>query len=128
MVGFAVASYRDNGLGGLISQGIGTSMLQFGNIMRRPQIWIAPTLASAVLGPVSTCLLQMTNTPTGAGMGTSGLVGQFGAIASMGASPTVLAEIVVMHFLAPAILTLLFDWVLRKLGWVRAGDMALQKI
>ena len=128
MVGFAVASYRDNGLGGLISQGIGTSMLQFGNIMRRPQIWIAPTLASAVLGPVSTCLLQMTNTPTGAGMGTSGLVGQFGAVASMGTSPTVLAEIVVMHFLAPALLTLLFDWVLRKMGWVRAGDMALQKI
>ena len=76
MVGFAVASYQDNGLGGLFSQGVGTSMLQFPNIMRRPQIWLAPTLASAVLGPVSTAVLGMTNTPYGAGMGTSGLVGR----------------------------------------------------
>ena len=73
MVGFAVASFRENGWGGLISQGIGTSMLQFSNIMRHPQIWIAPTLASAVLGPVSTCLFRMTNTASGAGMGTSGI-------------------------------------------------------
>lgn len=84
MVGFAVASFRENSWGGLISQGIGTSMLQFSNIMRHPQIWIAPTLASAVLGPVSTCLFRMTNTASGAGMGTSGLVGQFGAFACHG--------------------------------------------
>lgn len=86
MVGFAVASFRENGWGGLISQGIGTSMLQFSNIMRHPQIWIAPTLASAVLGPVSTCLFRMTNTASGAGMGTSGLVGQFGAVCCDGAA------------------------------------------
>lgn len=128
MVGFAVASFKENGVGGLISQGIGTSMLQFANIMRRPQIWIAPTLASAVLGPISTCVLQMTNTPTGAGMGTSGLVGQFGALAAMGSSPAVWGEILVMHFIAPALLTLLFDRILRRIGWVRDGDMALQKI
>lgn len=127
MVGFAVASYRDNGFGGLISQGLGTSMLQFSNIMRRPAIWIAPTLASAVLGPVSTCLLKLENTPTGAGMGTSGLVGQFGTFAAMGETPTglLLVEILVLHFVAPAVLTLVFDGILRKLGWVRDGDMKI---
>lgn len=127
MIGFAVASFRDNGWGGLISQGLGTSMLQFSNIMRRPAIWIAPTLAGAVLGPVSTCILRMTNTPTGAGMGTSGLVGQFGAFAAMGETNSVvlLVEVAVMHFIAPALLTLLFDALLRRIGWVRDGDMKL---
>jgi uncharacterized membrane protein len=125
MVGFAVASFRDNGIGGLLSQGLGTSMLQVPNIIRRPQIWIAPTLASAVLGPVSTVALKMTNTATGAGMGTSGLVGQFGAIDAMGSSTTVILQIALMHFIAPAILTLLFDYGIRKLGWIKAGDMKL---
>jgi uncharacterized membrane protein len=127
MVGFAVASYRENGFGGLISQGIGTSMLQFSNIMRRPAIWIAPTLAGAVLGPVSTCLLKMTNTPTGAGMGTSGLVGQFGTFASMADTPflLLLLEVILLHFVAPSILTLLFDRLLRKIGWVHLGDMKI---
>ena len=128
MIGFAVASFRENGWGGLISQGLGTSMLQFGNIMRNPRIWLAPTLASAVLGPISTCLLRMTNTPTGAGMGTSGLVGQFGAFSAMATthSPWILLlEIAVMHFIAPALLTLLFDLLFRKLNWVKPGDMKL---
>lgn len=127
MVGFAAASYRENGFGGLISQGLGTSMLQFSNIMRRPAIWIAPTLAGAVLGPVSTCLLKMTNTPTGAGMGTSGLVGQFGTFASMADTPflLLLLEVAVLHFIAPALLTLLFDWLLRKIGWIHEGDMKI---
>ncbi len=131
MIGFAVASYRENGFGGLLSQGLGTSMLQFANIMRRPAIWLAPTLASAVLGPISTCVLHMTNTPTGAGMGTSGLVGQFGAWSAMSATtdPVVLLiEIAVMHFIAPALLTLFFDKIFRKLGWVRAGDMKLHNL
>ncbi|MBC8546885.1 PTS sugar transporter subunit IIC [Clostridiaceae bacterium NSJ-31] len=131
MVGFAVASFRDNRWGGLISQGVGTSMLQFGNILRRPQIWIAPTLASAVLGPVSTCIFKMTNTATGAGMGTSGLVGQFGTFAAMsGELPPALlmGEILLLHFILPALLTLGFDWVLRRIGWVRAGDMKLQSL
>ncbi len=128
MVGFAVASFRDNKWGGLLSQGIGTSMLQFSNIMRKPQIWIAPTLASAVLGPVSTCIFKMTNTATGAGMGTSGLVGQFGAFAAMaGTMPQwqLWVEVLLMHFIAPAILTLLFDFGLRKLGWIKDGDMKI---
>jgi len=131
MIGFAVASYRENGFGGLLSQGLGTSMLQFSNIMRRPLIWLAPTLASAVLGPVSTCVLKMTNTPTGAGMGTSGLVGQFGAWSAMAGSMDpvlLLIEIIVMHFVAPALLTLFFDRIFRKLGWVHSGDMKLHQI
>ena len=131
MVGFAVASYRENGFGGLLSQGIGTSMLQFANIMRRPQIWLAPTLASAVLGPVSTCVVKMTNTAVGAGMGTSGLVGQFGAWSAMAGSTapvTLLLEIILMHFVLPAVLTLFFHGIFCKLGWVRLGDMKLQQL
>lgn len=128
MVGFAVASFRENGWGGLLSQGIGTSMLQFGNIMRKPTIWLAPTLASAVLGPISTQVLGMTNIPSGAGMGTSGLVGQFGAFAAMGGTMEtwlLWLEVILMHFILPAALTLAFDGIFRKLGWVKNGDMKL---
>ena len=131
MVGFAVSSYKDNGFGGLLSQGIGTSMLQFPNIMKKPQIWIAPTLASAILGPVSTTVLGMTNNSYGAGMGTSGLVGQFGAYATMGESmslPIFLLQIAIMHIIAPAILTLAFDFVLRKIGWIKKGDMKIYQV
>ena len=128
MIGFAVTSFRDNGWGGLISQGLGTSMLQFGNIVRKPAIWIAPTLASAVLGPVSTCILKMQNTATGAGMGTSGLVGQFGAFAAMPdmSRGALLLQVILMHFILPALLSLLFDAAVRKLGWVKPGDMKLK--
>ncbi len=122
MVGFAVTSFKVNGVGGLISQGVGTSMLQFGNIMKHPQIVLAPTLAGAVLGPVSTCLLKMTNTPTGAGMGTSGLVGQFGAYSAMaetfGNFESIIL-IVVMHVVAPAILSLVFHLTFKKIGLVK---------
>lgn len=128
MVGFAIAGFKDNGWGSLFSVGLGTSMLQFGNIMRRPQIWIAPTLASAILGPISTCVFKMTNTAAGAGMGTSGLVGQFGTLAAMsdtiGFWP-VLGEMALLHFLAPALLTWLFTLILRKIHWIRPGDMKL---
>ncbi len=128
MVGFAVASWRDNGLGGTLSQMFGTSMLQFSNIVRRPAIWLAPTLASAVLGPISAAVLKMTNTPMGAGMGTSGLVGQFNAYDAMSSSTPFwifLLELVVMHFILPACLTLAFDGIFRKLGWVKKGDMKI---
>lgn len=122
MVGFAVTSYKANKIGGLLSQGLGTSMLQFGNIMRHPQIALAPTLASAVLGPVSTCVLGMTNTATGAGMGTSGLVGQFGAYSAMvpefGSTKTLIL-IVVMHIIAPAIISMIFHLIFRKIGLVK---------
>lgn len=129
MIGFAVTSYRENKLGGLISQGLGTSMLQFGNIVKRPQILIAPTLASAILGPISTAVFGMLNNSMGAGMGTSGLVGQFGAYASMqpvfGTGATI-GLILLMHFVLPAALSLLIDFLLRKIGWVRMGDMQLE--
>ena len=131
MVGFAVASFRDNGWGGLISQGIGTSMLQFPNIMRKPVIWIAPTLASAVLGPVSTAVFKMTNTALGAGMGTSGLVGQFGAFDAMTAGfgfGRTLFLVLLMHLALPAALTLMFDLIMRKMSWIKSGDMALQRL
>ena len=131
MIGFAVTSYKANGIGGFISQGIGTSMLQFGNIMKRPQILLAPTLAGAILGPVSTCLLKMTNTPTGAGMGTSGLVGQFGAIDAMSGTvdtKTLIIEIAVMHFIAPAVLSLLFHLIFKKAGLVKDEYLKLQTI
>lgn len=129
MVGFAVQSYPDNGLGGLISQGLGTSMLQFGNIMRKPLIWLPPTLASAILGPISTLLIKMPNNAIGAGMGTSGLVGQFGAWQSMQASFTPLQSlglIALMHFALPALLTWLICTGFRKAGWIQPGDMKLQ--
>ncbi|MBR2418521.1 MAG: PTS sugar transporter subunit IIC [Clostridia bacterium] len=122
MVGFAVTSFKANGVGGLVSQGIGTSMLQFGNIMRHPQIVLAPTLAGAILGPVSTCVMKMTNTPTGAGMGTSGLVGQFGAYSAMAegfGSMESIVMIVIMHVAAPALLSLFFHMIFKKLGLVK---------
>lgn len=130
MIGFAVASYRENKLGGLLSQGLGTSMLQFGNIMRRPVIWLPPTIASAILGPISTAVFAMENNAMGAGMGTSGLVGQFGAWAAMGeagfAPITTLLLILLMHFILPAGLTLLISELFRKKNWIKAGDMQLQ--
>ena len=129
MIGFAVASYRENKLGGLVAQGVGTSMLQFGNICRRPQILIPPTLTAALLGPLSTAVFGMVNNAMGAGMGTSGLVGQFGAYSAMtaaGFSPlTTLGLILLMHILLPAALSLLISEGLRKLGWIRLGDQKL---
>ena len=109
MIGFAVASFRDNGIGGSIAQGVGTSMIQIPNIMRRPQIWIAPTLASAILGPVSSAVFKMTNTSIGSGMGTSGFVGQFEAFRSMSGSFGVWKTallVALMHFILPALLVL----------------------
>ena len=100
-------------------------MLQIPNIMKHPQILIAPTLASAILGPISTAVLGMTNTKVGAGMGTSGFVGQFGAFEAMGFTPKSVIEVLLMHFILPALLTLLFDLILRKMKWVKPGYMTL---
>ncbi|MBO7189903.1 MAG: PTS sugar transporter subunit IIC [Alistipes sp.] len=130
MIGFAVISFKDNGVGGLISQGLGTSMLQIGNIARKPIIWLAPTLAGAVLGPISTMVFKMTNSPAGAGMGTAGLVGPIGCWDSMSAtmdSGVLLAEIVGLYFIAPAVLSLIFHAIMVRLGWVKTGDMKLQR-
>lgn len=130
MVGFAVASYRENKMGGLIAQGVGTSMLQVPNIVRKPVIWLPAILSSALLGPIASALLGMTSTPVGSGMGSAGFVGQFAAYGSMvdgGMSPVAaLGLIALMHFILPALLTLVFSEGMRKLGWIKYGDMKLQ--
>jgi uncharacterized membrane protein len=123
MVGFAVASYRENKLGGLVAQGLGTSMLQVPNIVKNPLIWVPPTIASAILGPIASTVFNMRNSSIGAGMGTSGLVGQFATIETMGAAS--LPLILVLHFLAPAVITLIVSEYMRKKGWIKLGDMKL---
>ena len=137
MVGFAVMSFRENRWGGLVAQGIGTSMLQMGNIVRNIRIWIPPTLASAVTGPIATCLfkLQMNGSPVSSGMGTCGFVGQIGVytgwlndIAS-GAKAAITGldwlGLILISFVLPAVLTWLFAIPLRKWGWIKDGDLKL---
>ena len=137
MVGFAVISFRENRWGGLISQGIGTSMLQMGNIVKNPKIWIPPTLASAVTGPIATCIfgLRMDGAPVSSGMGTCGLVGQIGVYTGWiddianGTKTSVTSfdwlGLVLISFVLPALLALVFDALCRKLGWIQDGDMKL---
>ncbi|MGI5898545.1 MAG: PTS transporter subunit IIC [Christensenellales bacterium] len=128
MMGFAVMSYRENGFGGFLAQGLGTSMLQIPNMFKNPLILIPPTLASAILGPISSAVLKMTNIPLGAGMGTSGLVGQFGAWTAMaGTMPTwlLLVEIAAMHFVLPALLTWLISLPMRKWNLIKENDLKL---
>ncbi len=139
MIGFAVISFRENRWGGLVAQGLGTSMLQVPNIVKNPRIWIAPTLASAVTGPIATCLFHLEmNDPAGgvaSGMGTCGLVGQIGVYSGWvsdvanglkpGITPMNWAGLLLVCFLLPAALAFAFDLALRKLGWVKPGDMKL---
>lgn len=137
MVGFAVMSFRENRWSGLISQGIGTSMLQMGNIVKNPRIWIPPTLASAITGPVATCIFhfQMNGPAISSGMGTCGLVGQIGVYTgwindvSAGTKTAVTVmdwtAMVLICFLLPAVLSTLFCEILRKIGWIREGDLTL---
>ncbi len=137
MVGFAVMSFRENGVGGLVSQGLGTSMLQMPNIVRNPRIWIAPTLASMVTGPLATCVFQMTmdGTPVSSGMGTCGLVGPIGVYtgwlndieAGMKAGITGLdwLGLILICFVLPALLSFIFCEIERKLGWIGPEDLKL---
>lgn len=129
MVGFAIISYRENKFGGLVAQGIGTSMIQMPNIVRHPLIWLPSIISSAILGPISSAVLKMVSNPVGSGMGSAGLVGQFMAYDSMvaaGVSPVVtLLEIALMHFVLPAVVTLGIAEAMRKLGWIKSGDMKL---
>ncbi len=128
MVGFAVASYRENKMGGLIAQGIGTSMLQVPNIMKKPVIWLPVIISSAILGPIGTVVLHMTSNATGSGMGTAGLVGQIMTWETMIQTepPTVvLVKILVIQILLPAIMTLGISEFMRKKGWIKFGDMKL---
>ncbi len=128
MVGFAAASFRENRFGGLLAQGIGTSMLQVPNIVRHPQIWIPAILSSAILGPVGTMVFHMTSNATGSGMGTAGLVGQIMTwqVMTQTESPAlVLMKIMVIQVLLPAVLTLAFSEIMRKKKWIKYGDMKL---
>ena len=142
MVGFAVISFRDNRWGGLISQGIGTSMLQMGNIVRNPRIWIAPIVTSAITGPVATCVfkLQMNGAPINSGMGTCGLCGPIGvwtgwispseAAVSKGAAVMTPGAVdwiglALICIVLPAVIAPLLNALCRKFGWVKDGDMKI---
>ena len=129
MVGFAVMSFKENKVGGLISQGIGTSMLQMPNIIKNLRVWIPPILSSIILAPLSTLVFKMHSNAVGSGMGTSGLVGQFSAYAVMvseGIKPVIaIGEIALMHFILPAVVTLLISKGMRKAGWIKDGDLKL---
>lgn len=126
MVGFAVMSFKENRWGGLLAQGLGTSMLQMGNIVRNPRIWIPPTLAAAITGPVSTCLFRLENIPIGSGMGTCGLVGPIGIYTAMPDGGTSMwVGMSLVCFVLPALLPWLFSLILRKTGWIKEGDLKI---
>ena len=137
MIGFAVISFKENKWGGLVSQGIGTSMLQMGNIVKNPRVWIAPTLASAITGPIATCVfkLKMNGAPVSSGMGTCGLVGQIGVYTgwvndiAQGAKSAITAfdwtGLILISFVLPAIFSLIIHAAVKKLGWVKDGDLKL---
>lgn len=125
MIGFAVMSYRENKVGGLMAQGLGTSMLQMGNIVLNPKIWIPPTLASMITGPIATMVFRMENIPAGSGMGTCGLVGPIGVFTAMGGGSKMWLGILLVCFVLPAVLTLIFGEILRKMGWIKPGDLKL---
>lgn len=129
MIGFAVMSFRENGVGGLFAQGLGTSMLQMPNIIKNYKIWIPPTLASFLLGPISTSVFKMENIPIGSGMGSSGLVGQFGTITAMQAAdkggPSMWIGIILLHFVLPIVVTLIISEFMRKKGLIKPGDLKI---
>lgn len=128
MIGFAVASYRENKVGGLLAQGLGTSMLQVPNIVRKPVIWLPAIVSSAVLGPISTKVLGMTSNAIGSGMGTAGLVGPlmtYQVMSETVAPGIVLLEMALMYFILPAAISLAVSEFMRKNGWIQQGDMKL---
>ena len=129
MIGFAVISFKENGWSGLLAQGLGTSMLQIPNILKNWKIWIPPTLASVITGPIATTVFKLENIPLGSGMGTSGLVGQIGTITAMeqaGASVFITyTGIITVHLILPAVLSLIFYKILKKAGWIKDGDLKL---
>ena len=132
MVGFAVMSFRENKWGGLLAQGIGTSMLQMGNIVKNPRIWIAPILTSAIVGPISTCIfkLEMNGAPISSGMGTCGLVGQIGMYTGWVAGGTSITSMhwigmILIHIILPAIICWALGLLCRKIGWIKQNDLKL---
>lgn len=140
MIGFAVMSYRENKVGGLVSQGIGTSMLQMGNIVKNPRTWIPPTLAAAITGPIATCVfkMKMNGEAIASGMGTCGLVGQIGVYTgwlndiNAGTKTAITAMdwigLVLVCFVLPAILSEVFCLILRKIGWIKENDLKLDNM
>lgn len=138
MVGFAVMSFRENRWGGLVAQGLGTSMLQMGNIVKNPRIWIPPTLASAITGPIATCIfaMQMNGPAVSSGMGTCGLVGQIGVYtgwladitsgAKAAITPMDWIGLLLICFILPAVLSTFFCEILRRMGWIKKGDLTLE--
>ncbi|NCB30005.1 MAG: PTS sugar transporter subunit IIC [Clostridia bacterium] len=128
MVGFAVMSFRENGWGGIVAQGLGTSMLQMGNIAHNPRIWIPPTLAAAITGPIATCIFRMENgIAVASGMGTCGLVGPIGVAAAPGfGSGMSWLGLALVCFVLPAVLTPILAFPLRKAGWIKDGDCKLE--
>ncbi len=132
MIGFAVMSFRENRWGGLVSQGLGTSMLQMGNIVRNPRIWIAPIVTSAVTGPVATCVfgLEMNGPAVSSGMGTCGLVGQIGVITGWQGSQVTFRDwlgLILISFVLPAVICPAVNLLCRKAGWVKDGDLSLDR-
>lgn len=125
MVGFAIQSIRDNKIGTVISVGIGTSMLQFKNILKKPIIWLPTIIVSAILGPVSTCVLKLKCTGSSAGMGTSGLVGQIGMYSQMGSTWQTWVGIFGLHIILPAVLVFVVDYIFRKCNLIKTGDLTI---
>lgn len=125
MIGFAVCSFRENRWNGLVSQGLGTSMLQMGNICRHPQIWIPPTLASAICGPISTMAFKLQCSGVSAGMGTCGLVGPIGVLTDSGVNANIWIGLALTCFILPAVLSFAFSEIMRKIGWIQPGYMKL---
>ena len=125
MVGFAIASFRENKWGGLIAQGLGTSMLQIPNIMKKPVIMTPMIISSAILGPISTCVFKLKCGASGGGMGTSGLVGVFDMFKYSGYSFTSILGVVLLMIILPAILNLAISEFMRKKNWIKFGDMTL---
>ena len=125
MIGFAVISFADNGWGGFFAQGLGTSMLQMSNIIKKPVIWIPPTLAAAITGPVSTLVFKLECTGVSAGMGTCGLVGPLGVLSDMNGGTNMWFGLLIVCFVLPAVLSYLFYFIMKKMGLIKAGDMKL---
>lgn len=128
MIGFAVASYKDNGISGVVAQGLGTSMLQIPNIFKKPIILLPVVIASAVVGPIATVGFGLMSTASGAGMGTAGFVGVFGVLQASAATlstATIWWAIVLLMFLLPAVIAGIVAWLMRRAGWIKVGDMKL---
>ncbi|MBR5306617.1 MAG: PTS sugar transporter subunit IIC, partial [Oscillospiraceae bacterium] len=137
MIGFAVMSFKENGWGGLVAQGVGTSMLQMSNIVKNPRIWIPPTLASAITGPIATCVFkfQMNGAAVSSGMGTCGFVGQIGVYTGwindiangtkMAVTSADWIGMLLICFVLPAILSAVFCRIMKKKGWIKSEDLTL---